>query len=140
MALHAARGGGGLTTAPRASRSLRGGRAHASGIDAEALACAALERDGWTVLARRVRTEAGEVDAVAERHGLAAFVEVKRRATLTGAAWALTPRQRARLLGAAEILLAAHPEWGRAGVRFDVMLVDAAGAVRRIADAFRQEG
>ena len=57
----------------------------------------------------------------------------------------LSPRQRARLLAAAEILLAEHPEWegagwGRAGVRFDVLLVDAAGAVRRIADAFRQEG
>jgi putative endonuclease len=129
-----------MTTTPRASRSLRGGRAHASGVDAEALACAALERAGWTLLARRVRTAAGEVDAIAERDGLVAFLEVKRRATLTGAAWALTARQRTRLLGAAEILLAEHPDWGRAGVRFDVLLVDAAGAVRRIADAFRQDG
>lgn len=118
---------------------MRGGRAHASGVDAEALACAALEREGWTVLGRRVRTEAGEVDAIAERDGLVAFVEVKRRPTLSGAAWALTPSQRARLTAAAEILLAANPEWGRAGVRFDLLLVDAAGAVRRIADAFRQE-
>jgi len=128
-----------MTKAPTASRSLRGGRAHATGIDAEALACAALVGDGWTVLARRVRTSAGEVDAVAEREGLLAIVEVKRRATLTDAAWALTARQRTRLLGAAEILLAEHPDWGRAGVRFDVLLVDTAGTVRRIADAFRQE-
>jgi len=128
-----------MTTTPRASWTLRGGRAHAGGLDAEALACAALVRDGWTVLARRVRTSAGEVDAVAERDGLVAFLEVKRRATLTGAAWALTARQRTRLLGAAEILLAEHPDWGRAGVRFDVLLVDAAGAIRRSADAFRQE-
>ncbi len=123
-----------------AHRVIRGGRAHASGVDAEALACAALERDGWTVLARRVRTGAGEVDAIAERDGLLVFVEVKRRPTLAGAAWALTPRQQARLTGAAEILLAEHPDWGRAGARFDVLVVDAAGAVRRIADAFRQEG
>jgi putative endonuclease len=123
-----------------AHRVIRGGRAHASGIDAEALACAALERDGWTVLARRERTAAGEVDIIAERDGLAAFVEVKRRPTLAGAAWALTTRQQTRLLAAAGILLAEHPEWGRAGVRFDVLVVDAAGAVRRIADAFRQEG
>jgi putative endonuclease len=46
---------------------------------------------------------------------------------------------RARLLAAAEQILAEHPEWGQAGVRFDVLLVDAAGRVRRIADAFRQE-
>jgi putative endonuclease len=120
-------------------RVIRGGRAHASGVDAEALACAALERDGWTVLARRVRTAAGEVDAIAERDGLVAFVEVKRRPTLASAASALTPRQRVRLMAAAEILLAEHPAWGSAGVRFDVLVVDAAGAVRRIADAFRQE-
>ena len=90
--------------------------------------------------AARAHGRAGEVDAVAERDGLVAFVEVKRRPTLTGAAWALTPRQRARLTAAAEILLADHPDWGRSGARFDVLLVDAAGAVRRIADAFRDEG
>jgi putative endonuclease len=66
-------------------------------------------------------------------------LEVKSRPTLALAAAALSPRQQARLLGAAAILLAANPHWGRAGVRFDVLLVDAAGAVRRIADAFRQE-
>ena len=51
----------------------------------------------------------------------------------------LSARQRGRLIAAAEILLAAHPGWGPAGVRFDVVVVDAAGRVRRIADAFRQE-
>lgn len=106
---------------------------------AEAAAAHALEAEGWTVLGRRVRTEAGEIDLVAERAGLLAFIEVKRRARLSDAAFALGPRQRARLVAAAEILLAANPGWGTTGVRFDVMLVDAAGTVRRIADAFRIE-
>jgi len=43
------------------------------------------------------------------------------------------------LLAAAEIALAANPGWGRAGIRFDVLLVDRAGRVRRIADAFRMQ-
>jgi putative endonuclease len=90
------------------------------------------------VLGRRLRTAAGEVDLVAERAGLVAFVEVKARPTLPAAAFALSARQRARLLAAGEILLAENPGWGAGGVRFDVLLVDAAGAVRRIADAFRQ--
>ena len=107
---------------------------------AENAAQAALVADGWTVLARRLRTVAGEIDLVAERHGLLAIIEVKRRARLADAALALGPRQRARLIAAAEILLAEHPGWGQAGVRFDVLLVDAAGTVRRIADAFRVEG
>ncbi len=126
-------------TSPEPVSAARGRRAQRRGIDAEAVACAALEREGWTVLGRRLRTAAGEVDAVAERDGLLAVLEVKSRPTLALAAAALSPRQRARLLGAAAILLAANPGWGRAGVRFDVLLVDAAGAVRRIADAFRQE-
>ena len=43
------------------------------------------------------------------------------------------------MIAAAQIALADHPAWGRSGVRFDMMLVDAAGSVRRVADAFRAE-
>ena len=96
-----------------------------------------MEAEGWTILARRLRTPAGEIDLVAERDGLLAVVEVKRRPTLAGAAAALGAAQQARLTAAAEVVLADHPGWGTAGVRFDVMLVDAAGRVRRVADAFR---
>ena len=121
------------------ARQQRGRAAQQRGIDTETAARAALEQDGWTIRARRLRTPAGEIDLVAEKAGLLAFVEVKARPTLAVAADALAPRQRARLLAAAEIVLAKHPEWGAAGVRFDVIVVDAAGAVRRIADAFRVE-
>lgn len=117
----------------------RGSRAHARGIDAEAAACAALVRDGWTILGRRLRTEAGEIDVVAAKPDLLAIIEVKARRTLADAAVALGARQRARLLAAAEIVLAEHPEWAREGMRFDIIVVDAAGTVRRIADAFRWE-
>ena len=122
------------------SHRRRGSRAIALGIRAEAAACAALTRDGWHVLGQRLRTEAGEVDAVAEKDGVLAIIEVKARPTLADAAAAVSLRQRSRLLAAAEILLAEHPDWGAAGVRFDVVVVDAAGRVRRIADAFRIEG
>jgi putative endonuclease len=117
----------------------RGRRAHARGIDAEAAACTALECDGWAVLERRLRTPAGEIDVVAQRQGLLAIVEVKARPTLADAASALSPRQQMRLLAAAEIVLAAHPTWGECGVRFDLLVVDAVGRVRRITDAFRGE-
>jgi putative endonuclease len=121
------------------ARRRRGRQAHARGVDTEAAACAALVADGWTVRGTRLRTAAGEIDIVAEQDGLLAIVEVKARPSLADAAAALGTRQRARLFAAAEILLAEHPEWGANGVRFDVIVVDAAGAVRRIADAFRGE-
>ncbi len=111
---------------------------------AEEAACAALVAEGWTVLARRARTPAGEVDIVASRaaepgHALLAFIEVKARPALSQAAAALTLRQQHRLLDAAAVLLAEHPDWQHASIRFDVLLVDKAGTVRRIADAFRDE-
>ena len=119
------------------ARQQRGRLAHQRGIDTEAAACAALRDDGWTIHAQRVRTAAGEIDLIAEKDGLLSFVEVKARPTLADAAAAIIARQQSRLVAAAEIVLAEHPEWGAGGVRFDVIVVDAAGAVRRIADAFR---
>jgi len=118
-------------------RSRRGQAAYASGLAAEQVACAALVADGWTIHARRLRTGAGEVDAIAEKSGILAIIEVKSRPSLAEAAASLTPRQQVRLLGACEIILAEHPDWGVNGVRFDVLVVDPAGRIRRIADAFR---
>lgn len=115
----------------------RGRAAQARGVTAEDAACRAVEADGWTILARRLQTGAGEIDVVAERDGLLAFIEVKARPDLATAAAALGLRQQARLMAAGEAALAANPAWGAAGVRFDVLLVDAAGRVRRIMDAFR---
>jgi putative endonuclease len=119
------------------ARRQRGQAAYASGMAAEEAVCAALVADGWIIHARRLRTKAGEVDAVAEKAGILSIIEVKLRPTLAEAAIALTPRQQARLVGACEIILGEHPEWGANGVRFDILVVDPAGKIRRIADAFR---
>ena len=121
----------------RTRRLLRGRRAEAAGRDAEGIAAAALRRDGWALLAQRARTPAGEIDLVAERDGLLAFIEVKARPSLSEAAFALGARQRARLVAAAECWIAANPGHGANGMRFDVVIVAADGTARRIADAFR---
>ncbi len=109
----------------------------ALGVAAEQSACLALAKDGWEILGRRVRTKAGEIDAIAEKAGLLAFVEVKARPTLAMAAAALGTKQQMRLMKAAEIVMGEHPDWGQAGVRFDVILVDGQSRVRRVIDAFR---
>lgn len=94
--------------------------------------------EGWAVLARRARTPAGELDLVVRRGAMLAFVEVKARPRLAEAAFALGPRQRARLLAAAEAWLAGNPVEPTTELRFDVILVDAEGRARRIADALRE--
>jgi putative endonuclease len=106
------------------------------GLDAESRAAAALEARGWTVLARRVRTPHGELDLIAERAGLLAFIEVKARPSLAEAASAVSARQQARIMAAAEAWLAANRNHGEAGMRFDVILVAPEG-LRRVVDAFR---
>jgi len=130
------------TSSPPPTATERGGRRRAAerrGRDAEGLAAAALERAGWRILGRRVRTPLGELDLVAEQGGLVAFLEVKRRATAAEAAFAVGERQRRRIVAAAEAWLAANPDAAPEGVRFDVLLVDGSGRVRRIADAFRAD-
>ena len=120
----------------------RASRRHAAerrGRDAEGLAAAVLEAAGWRILGRRVRTPFGELDLIAEQGGLVAFLEVKCRATAAEAAFSVTERQRRRIVAAAEAWLAARPDAAPEGVRFDVLVVDAAGHVRRIADAFRAD-
>ena len=121
-------------------RSRRGQASNERGRCAELAARTALERDGWIIKACRLRTTVGEIDIVAEKAGLLAIVEVKSRPTLADAAVALSTRQQGRLIAATEILLAENPDWGSAGVRFDLLLVDAKGVVRRIVDAFRGGG
>jgi len=111
--------------------------AEARGRAAEARVAAMLAAEGFVCLGQRQRTPAGEIDLVVTRAGLLVFVEVKARATLAEAAFALAPRQQARLLAAAEAWMAEHPEEGRAGVRFDLIVMDAAGRMRRVVDAIR---
>jgi len=89
------------------------------------------------VLGRRVRTEGGEIDLVARRGGLTLIVEVKARPSASEAAFAISPRQRARLAAAAEALMASEPGWFGEGLRFDAMLVSADGALVWLEDAFR---
>lgn len=121
-------------------RAARGRRAQRTGLDGEGRVAAALRRDGWQIHGQRLRTAAGEVDIIAERDGLLTLIEVKCRPDLRTAAEAVSLRQQQRLMQAAAILQGEHPGWGRQGMRFDVWLVDAAGGLRHVPDAFREMG
>ena len=52
-----------------------------TGMSAESRAAAYLMAKGYRILAKRFRTPYGEIDIVARRRNLMAFVEVKARAT-----------------------------------------------------------
>ena len=125
---------------PTQRRSNAGKQAEAAGRAAERLVAARLTLEGWLVIGERVRTVAGEIDLIATREGMLLLAEVKSRLNHEQASYALAPRQRRRLIAAATWIIAEHPEWGSAGVRFDVFLVDRNSAIAQIADAIRDDG
>jgi putative endonuclease len=107
-----------------------------TGLSAESRAAAYLMAKGYRILARRFRTPHGEIDLVARRRGLLAFVEVKARATLDEAAFAVTPRQQLRIINAARAWLVAHPEHAEFELRFDAILIAPRSLPRHLLAAF----
>ena len=107
-----------------------------TGLSAESRAAAMLLAKGYRILARRFRSPYGEIDIVARKRNLVAFVEVKARATLDDAAYAVTPRQQARISDAAQAWLMAHPEHAEFELRFDVMLIAPGHLPRHLLAAF----
>ena len=116
------------------------------GHAAEEVAARYLIQSGWRLLGRNVRIGRGELDIVARRGRVLAFVEVKARRTHTcgapeDAVSSLKRRQVARL---AELWLAARP-WALKGVddvRFDVIAVDSTAfpsTIRHLAAAFTSD-
>jgi putative endonuclease len=77
---------------------------------------------GWRILARRARTPVGEVDLVARKGRMVAFVEVKARATAAEADFALDDYRLRRVAAAAEALA---PRFVRPGddLRIDAIFI-----------------
>jgi putative endonuclease len=107
-----------------------------TGLSAETRAAACLMAKGYRILAKRFRTPYGEIDLVARRRNLLVFVEVKARASLDDAAYAVTPRQQQRIIAAAQAWLMAHPEHAEFEMRFDVMLIAPKRLPRHLLAAF----
>jgi putative endonuclease len=92
---------------------------------------------GWRILASDWRCPAGEIDILARRGGILAAVEVKARGDYATGVAALTPRQRRRIMRAAQAFLAMRPDLASLDLRFDVMVVEPRRLPRHIAGAWR---
>jgi putative endonuclease len=126
-------------------RSGRGGtarrqRAQRRGRLAEWLCLWHLRLRGWRILARRWRCPAGEIDILARRGKVLAVIEVKSRSEIDVAATALAPRQRRRIVRAAEAFLLARPDLAEFDLRFDLMVVAPLRLPRHWRGAWRADG
>lgn len=115
--------------------------AHETGRRGEALAAAYLARRGWRILDRNWRFGHKEIDLIAERDAVVAFVEVKSRGP---GVWgdpleSVTRRKRRDLETAARGWIArkGRPAWC---YRFDVVVVARVGSrirLEHVEDAWR---
>jgi putative endonuclease len=96
--------------------------AEAHGRRAETLAAWWLRLKGWRIVARRARVSGGEVDLVARRGRMVAFVEVKQRRTAEAAAWALDEYRLRRVAVAAQKLASRYAREGD-DIRIDALFM-----------------
>ncbi|WP_368039498.1 YraN family protein [Sphingomonas sp. ID1715] len=94
-----------------------------------------LNLQGWSIVARRVRTHAGEVDLIARRGRTTLFVEVKTRATRAELDLAIDQHRLSRVAAAATMLA---PRFARPGddLRVDVILLAPWSLPRHIRNAW----
>lgn len=106
------------------------------GVSAESRAVLFLIAKAYRIVARRWKTPFGEIDIVARRRNDLVFFEVKARDTLEDAAEAVTQRNKQRIVAAAELWLAHHPQDAQRAIRFDVILMLPGKLPRHIVNAF----
>lgn len=109
---------------------------HATGVLAEHLAAWFLRAQGYRILASRYKTPVGEVDLIARRGRVLVFAEVKARAGMEDALYAVQPRQSRRIIRAAEYYLSQKPADGVEMIRFDVLALSFPFGIRHIRAAF----
>ncbi|MDQ6973634.1 MAG: YraN family protein [Mariprofundaceae bacterium] len=102
-----------------------------------------LQKKGYTILARNVRAGRGELDIVAKKDDVIAFVEVKAHQQRTSSLQAMTHDKCSRLRSAAMAWLGQHPKASMLSCRFDLIMVSPSqglkcwASIEHIQDAFR---
>ncbi|CAN1501614.1 COG0792 Predicted endonuclease distantly related to archaeal Holliday junction resolvase [Caulobacteraceae bacterium] len=116
-------------------------RAHAerSGRWAEGWAAFVLQLKGYAILGRRVQTPAGEIDLIARRGDVLAFIEVKMRQQTSDPGELLRPRQMARIVRAATGWTARRDWTQHFTWRYDLIVVTKWRWPNHVRDAWRPE-
>eukprot|EP01037_Dinobryon_pediforme_P002524 gene2524-2563_t len=78
---------------------------------------------GYRILARNMRVRGGEIDIIAAKAGLVAFVEVKARPTMTAAQTAITRQKVQRMSRAARVWLGQNRWAAQTSLRGDAIYI-----------------
>lgn len=115
---------------------MNGSVSYHAGLSAEDQVAADYARRGHGTRGHRWRGKSGEIDLIAEDGEGLIFVEVKKSRDFSRAAERLSSRQMQRIYMSASEYLGQMPRGQLTPVRFDVALVNEAGAIEIIENAF----
>jgi len=96
-------------------------RTYDRGVRAELWAALWLKLKGYQILETRFKTAVGEVDIIARKRRVIAFVEVKARGRKEDALGSLTSQMRERIERTASYYMARRPEISQCDMRFDLI-------------------
>tara|TARA_R110000787_G_C13162316_1_gene419748 strand:+ start:35 stop:406 length:372 start_codon:yes stop_codon:yes gene_type:complete len=112
-------------------------RAERRGRTGETLAALWLRFKGYRILATRLRTPVGEIDLIASKGRIIAFVEVKARARRDHALGAVSPAGWQRISRAADFWMARRPHYADHGWRYDLIAIQPWHLPVHVRDAWR---
>jgi putative endonuclease len=98
-------------------------RSERKGRHAEVLAALALMLKGYRIVSLRYRTPVGEIDIVARKRDLIAFIEVKARRDLAAGVDAVSYPAQRRIAAAGELFISRQRDPARLSWRHDVIVV-----------------
>jgi len=125
-----------MTAPPVRTRAESGTRGRAEGRFAEVVAAAWLMLKGYQILGFRLKTPYGEIDLLARKGKTLAVVEVKRRATVEAALFAVASKQRERLIRAGRALAGRRSSLRQLALRLDLIALAPGRLPRHVPNIF----
>lgn len=125
--------------AVRNVRQIRGRNAYLSGLAAEDAVVKIYEASGLDLLARRWRGSRAEIDLILRDGSTFIFVEVKKSRSFDAALLSLGRRQCLRITQAASEYLGERNLGQMTAMRFDLAMMNDAGAVEIVENAFAED-
>lgn len=111
-------------------------RSERKGRRAEWFAALALMLKGYRIVSLRYRTPVGEIDLVARKGDLIAFVEVKARRDLASGVDAVSYPAQRRIAAAGELFISRQPDSARLSWQHDIVVVSPWRWPQHLEDAF----
>ena len=118
-----------------ADRDRRG--AEKRGRTAEFYAVWWLRLKGYAILDKRFKRPSGEIDIIAKRGRILAFIEVKQRPEISDAQSAVTEKSWQRISRTAELWAAKRPAAQSMDWRFDLIAISPARSPKHFRDYWR---